>query len=173
MQVCSTLSVGARGHSYFALTILIEPTLLGILLPEDRDPVVAALRAVIAKAEAEGPESGMRAVMETAAGEAWSKLDAETQAKRLQALASCMPLIGPHHLGLCELAVTEADVVGLRPPTLLFYGEESFPFEPAIASRIHTLRPDLRLITAEKATHNVHRDRSDLVNAESLAFLGS
>ena len=151
--------------------VLIEPTLLPILPPAERAMVVASHAAIAAAAEAGGPEAGVLALLASVGGEAWTSLEAEVQAKRLRVLAASAPMVGPHARGLLNLAVTEEDVRNLRPPTLLFHGTNSPAFESMIANRIRTLRPDFRVITAEGAGHNVHRDRPDLVNAEVLAFL--
>ena len=126
---------------------------------------------IVTAAKEEGPEAGLRAFVEIAAGSAWERLDAETQARRLQALASCAPLVGPHLSALFDLIVTEQDVRELCAPTLLFYGAKSIPFEARIADRFRALRPDLSVVTVEKAGHNVHRDRADIVNAAVLSFL--
>lgn len=151
--------------------VLIEPTLLPLLPPAERVVVVASHEAIAAAAMAGGPASGVRALLASVGGEAWTSLDAETQAKRLQALAASAPMVGPHARGLLELAVTEEDIRSLRPPALFFHGTNSPAFESVIANRIRTLRPDLRVITVAGASHNVHRDRPDIVNAEVLAFL--
>lgn len=153
--------------------VLIEPTLLSILPPTDRAAIVASHETIAAAAEAGGPEAGVRALMASVGGEAWSKLDAETQAKRVRALAFSAPMVGPHARGLLDLVVTEADIRGLRPPVLLFHGTDSAPFEGLIANRFRALRPDLRVITVERAGHNVHRDRPDIVNPAVLSFLAT
>ena len=62
---------------------------------------------------------------------------------------------------------------GLRPPVLLFYGTVSAPFEGIIGNRLKELRPDLQITMVERASHNVHRDRPDIVNSAILAFLAS
>jgi pimeloyl-ACP methyl ester carboxylesterase len=151
--------------------VLIEPTLLSILPPADRDAVVATHRAIAAAAKAGGPEAGVRALLESVGGDAWTKLDAETQTKRLRALAVSAPMVGPHATGLLDLMVTEEDVRNLRPPVLFFHGSGSAPFERIIANRFRTLRPDLPVISVEGAGHNVHRDRPDIVNPILLSFL--
>jgi pimeloyl-ACP methyl ester carboxylesterase len=151
--------------------VLIEPTLLPILPAEERAAVMASHEAIAAAATAGGPEAGVRALLASVGGKAWTSLDAEVQAKRLRALAASAPMVGPHARGLLELAVTEEDVRSLRPPTVLFHGTKSPAFESVIANRIRLLRPDLRVIIAEGAGHNVHRDRPDIINAEVLAFL--
>jgi esterase len=154
-----------------ARLILIEPTLLPLLPPADRAPIVAAHEAIAAAAEAGGPEAGVRALMASVGGEAWTALDAATQASRVRALASSAPMVGPHARGLLDLQVTEADVRGLRPPVLLFNGADSAPFEGIMASRFRGLRPDIHAMTVERAGHNVHRDRPDIVNPAVLSFL--
>ena len=154
-----------------ARAVLIEPTLHALLPPTDRAKISAENAALIGVAETAGPEAALRASITMAAGEAWTQLDAETQATRLKALAESAPFLGPHNRGLETLAVTDSDVTGFRPPALLLYGANSFWFEGIIADRIRALRPDLRVLTVENAAHNVHRDRADVVNAEVLAFL--
>lgn len=156
-----------------ARLVLLEPSLFALLPPADHANVLAENAAVIAVGEAEGPLECMRAAIVGAAGEAWTRLDAPTQATRLLALAASAPLAGPHLHGLNDLAVTEGQATGLRPPTLLLYGANSFWFEAIIADRFRALRPDLRVLSIENAAHNVHRDRADIVNAEVLAFLAS
>jgi pimeloyl-ACP methyl ester carboxylesterase len=156
-----------------ARIVIIEPTLLHILPPVDRAPVVAAHEAIAAAAEAAGPEAGVRALLASVGGEAWTKLDAETQAKRLRPLAISSPMVGPHARGLLDLKLTEADVRNLCRPALLFHGTESAPFEGIIANRFRALRPDFQVITVDGAGHNVHRDRPDIVNPVTLSFLAT
>jgi 2-succinyl-6-hydroxy-2,4-cyclohexadiene-1-carboxylate synthase len=154
-----------------ARAVLIEPTLLALLPPADRAEIATNFEAVVAAAKNAGPEAAVRAFIAFAGGEAWRRLDAEQQATRVHAMAACAPLVGPHVRGLLDLAVTETDVSALRPPALFMYGADSFPFEGSIANRFRALRPDLRVMTVEKAGHNVHRDRPDIVNTAALAFL--
>jgi pimeloyl-ACP methyl ester carboxylesterase len=151
--------------------VLIEPTLLPILPIEERAVAAASHEAIAAAATAGGPEAGVRALLASVGREAWTSLDAENQARRLRALAASAPMVGAHARGLLELAVTEEDVRCLRPPALLFLGTNSPAFESMIANRIRALRPDIRVITVDRANHNVHRDRPDIVNVEVLAFL--
>jgi len=156
-----------------ANAVLIEPTLYTVLPPADFDPIVEMTEELAATAESKGAEAALRTMLEAIAGEAWRSLDAETRALRLKGMARIAPLAVPHGRGLCALPITDEDIRGLRPPTLLFYGTESFPFERVIADRFRAFRPDLRIILADKAGHNEHRDRPDLVNAETLSFLAS
>ena len=72
--------------------VLIEPTLYSIMPSADRVTINTASMTVAATAEAEGPEAGLRAAMELAGGQAWRKLDADAQAKRLQAMATSAPV---------------------------------------------------------------------------------
>lgn len=153
--------------------VLIEPTLYPVLPPVDLVPVIEMMNKIAAAAESEGAEAALRIMLDLIAGEAWHSLDAETKEQRLKGMARIAPLVAPHVRGLCDLMVRDEDIRGLRPPTLLFYGAESFPFERVIADRFRALRPDLRIIFADKAGHNVHRDRADLVNAELMSFLAA
>jgi pimeloyl-ACP methyl ester carboxylesterase len=82
--------------------VLIEPTLLSILPPADREAVVATHRAIAAAAKAGGPEAGVRALMGSVGGEAWTKLDAVTQTKRLKALAVSAAMVGTSCIGLAR-----------------------------------------------------------------------
>lgn len=151
--------------------VLIEPALLDLLLPDDRSPIEADLMAVAARADAEGPQAALRAMLDLAGGDPWHRLDAETQAKRLEAVAPVAPMVGRHVRELCELSIPAADVLGLRVPTLLLYDENTFAFHAAIAARFRELRPDLRVLTLASAGHNMHRDQAEVVNAEIAAFL--
>lgn len=151
--------------------VLIEPTLLSILPLADRAPVMAAHETIANAAETGGPEAAVQALMTSVGGDAWTNLDAETQTRRLRALAQSAPMVGPHARALLKLMVTEADVRGLRPPALLLHGTLSASFEGIIADTFHTLRPDLPVISIEGAGHNVHRDRADVVNPLLLSFL--
>lgn len=151
--------------------VLIEPALLDLLSPEDRSPIVADLMAVAATAEAEGPQAALCAALDLTGGETWQRLDAETRANRLAAIAPVAPVVGPHMRALCELSTPAADVLGLPVPALLLYGANTFRFHAAIAARFRELRPDLRVLTLASAGHNVHRDQAEVVNAEIAAFL--
>jgi len=152
--------------------VLIEPSVLALLPREVRDVVVAGSLAVAAAGDADGPEAALRTALAFTGGDGWQALDPAAQGRRVQALAPAAAIVGPHFRGLCALEVSDADVVGLRVPALLLYGESSFPFEGDIADRFRALRPDLRVMTVAGAGHNVHRDQADLVNAEVAAFLG-
>ena len=67
--------------------------------------------------------------------------------------------------------MTEQGVSDLNLPTLLIYGTASFDPHPAIRDRWRALRPDLEMVIAEGAGHNVHRDKADVVNAAIDGFL--
>jgi len=70
------------------------------------------------------------------------------------------------------MKVSEADIRELHPPTFLIYGTQSYDIEPSIMKRLIELRPDIKCFIAEGASHNVHRDKPDLVNAAISSFLG-
>ena len=98
--------------------VLIEPTLLPILPPSARSIIEFAHEQIAAAAAADGPEAGVRALMASVGGEAWTGLDAETQAKRIRSLAASAPMVGPHARGLLNLRVSEMDIVDLQPQIL-------------------------------------------------------
>jgi 2-succinyl-6-hydroxy-2,4-cyclohexadiene-1-carboxylate synthase len=168
----ATAFVFACAHpDRIARAVLIEPTLLALLNPVEREQNAAFFAEIAETAEKDGPAVALHEVMSALGGEAWINLDADQKASRLTSLAPCAPLVGPHFRGLIDLAVTEADVKRLAAPTLLLYGAASYPFEAGIANRFRDLRPDLRVVTIDRAGHNVHRDRSDIVNPMVAAFL--
>jgi 2-succinyl-6-hydroxy-2,4-cyclohexadiene-1-carboxylate synthase len=154
-----------------ARAVLLEPTLLALLDPVEREQNAAFFAEIAATAEKDGPAAALREVMSALGGDAWINLDADQKASRLAALSSCAPLVGPHFRGLADLVVTEPDVMRLAAPTLLLYGAASYPFEAGIARRFRDLRPDLQVVTIDGAGHNIHRDRSDIVNPMVAAFL--
>jgi pimeloyl-ACP methyl ester carboxylesterase len=154
-----------------ASTVLIEPTLLALLDPAERERNAGFFTEIAATAAKDGPAAALQEIMVSLGGDAWTNLTEDEKASRLAAFAPCAPLIGPHFCGLVDLAATEADVMALGPATLLLYGAVSFPFEAAIADRFRALRPDLQVVAIEGAGHNVHRDRPDIVNAMVAAFL--
>lgn len=152
-------------------SVLIEPTLYPALPSADRARLSAENSEIRAVCESQGPAAGLRACVASVGGDAWSKLDAKTQADRLQSLSSSAPFVRSHLLGLNTLPVTEADVTDFKAPALLLYGADSFWFESIIRDQLRIMRPDFRVVTIENAAHNVHRDRPDIVNAEVLAFI--
>ena len=151
--------------------VLIEPTLLALLPPPIRQKTVRAFEDIVRTAEREGDAAALRAAIAWAGGTTWSRLDDATQQVRLQSMAPLAPITAPHIGGLLAFNVTDDDVRGLRPRTLLLYGTNSVEFEPAIAQRFRELRPDLPLTTIEGAGHNLHRERPDIVNAAIIDFL--
>lgn len=151
--------------------VLIEPTLLALLPSHQFEMVAGQFQDVLDRGARDGDFAALRGTFELVGGVGWRELDEETKNSRLQALAPLAPLVAPHARGLLALKVTEADVRSLHPRTLLIYGTASYDFEPAIQRRLTELRPDMQLLIAEGAGHNVHRDRSDIVNAALDSFL--
>ena len=151
--------------------VLIEPTLLAILPPTEREAVAELFLSIIDLGRREGDVAALRAILDWSGGEAWRNLDEQTKNLRLQALAPLAHLVAPHGQGLLALPIPEDDVRALQAPTLLVYGTSSFNPHPAIRDRWRKLRPDLQMIIAEGAGHNVHRDKPDLVNSAILGFL--
>ncbi len=152
---------------------LIEPTLLALLPPEEHQRVGDELMGVISAGESGGNMAAMRAILDFIGGDSWLALDEATKAARLEALVPVSPLVVPHAKGLLDLTVTKEDVRNLQSPTLLFYGDTSFFFEPAISQRLEAIRPDFPQVLVKDSGHNVHRDAPDLVNAEIIRFLGA
>lgn len=151
--------------------VLIEPTLLGIFPPTEREAVAQQFLSIIDVARREGEVAALRAILDWSGGEAWSSLDENTKNARMQALAPLAHLVVPHGQGLLALPISEDDVRALKTPTLLVYGTRSFDPHPAIRDQWRKLRPDLQMIIAEGAGHNVHRDKPDVVNSAIVSFL--
>jgi len=152
-------------------TVLIEPTLLALLPEADLAATVPGYHDVVREAARVGPEAALRRALDYLSGGAFSRMEPDAQAHRLQRMARTAPMVGPHMQGLVDLVVTEQDVREFAPPCRLYYGADSFPFEAVIADRFRALRPDMPVRTLERAGHNVHRDRPDILNKEVLAFL--
>ena len=152
--------------------VLIEPTLVNAAEAADMRPYAAELRRNVDTGKANGDMAALRICMEYTGGDAWAAMDEATKSNRLERMAPMAPLVAPHHQIMLDFAVTEADLQGLQPPTLLIYGTHSFEFEPLIAAAWRRHRPDLALITVEGAGHNVHHDSPDIVNPEIISFLG-
>jgi proline iminopeptidase len=66
--------------------VLIEPSLLGILLPTDSEKLPASLREesgrsvferIVAEAALNGPVAGLRTTLAITGGDAWARLDEE------------------------------------------------------------------------------------------------
>lgn len=152
--------------------ILIEPTLFNLLAAEDFAPVAASANAIIETGEQSGDLAALHVAMSALDGDAWNALDEATKSGVLERLAPMAPLAVPHWRILLSFAVTPADLAALTPPTMLFYGAETFDFEFAIAAAWRQYRSDLPLITVEGARHNVHHDCPDVINPAILDFLG-
>jgi pimeloyl-ACP methyl ester carboxylesterase len=150
--------------------VLIEPSLYALLPPEEFDRIAVRVQPVL-DAEPAGAQAALRAALAVIGGAAWDALAPARQAKRLEIHASRAGFAAPNFRALLALPAREADVTGLRPPTLLIYGADSFSFEPFIAARFRALRPDIPIVTLERAGHNPHRDRPDAVNPLLLRFL--
>ena len=153
--------------------ILLEPSLFRLMPVAKLNTVIEETNAVVNVAQKQGPYEGLKAAIISAAGDAWTNLDQQTQEKRLSALAGSAAFVGPHFLSLIQLDITEEDVENLKPSALLIYGANSFWFEQFIAERFRQIRPDIKILTIENASHNVHRDQANTVNKEALTFLSN
>ena len=145
--------------------ILIEPTLYSLM---PRDHAEAMIEPILT---ADRPMAALKTLLSMVAGPAWNQLSEAAQATRLRGLSGCAPFVGPHNRGLLDLTIRDADVTNLRPPTLLVYGANSFPFESVIAGRFRSLRPDLPLHTIARGGHNIHREQAAAFNALAVPFL--
>lgn len=151
--------------------VLIEPTLLWLLHDHDREAVFRLFQSMIRRGEQEGPLAALRSVVDWSGGEAWRKLDEQAKIARIEAMSQLAPLVVPHGNGLMNFVLSPDDVRDLRARTFLIYGTASFEPHPAISRRWRELRPDLQLLVADGAGHNVHRDKPDFVNAAIQQFL--
>jgi len=151
--------------------ILIEPSLINILPAADLRSCTATAHEILDAGEQNGDMAALRVSMNGLGGVAWNALDEATKFNRLERLAPMAPFVVPHWRILLDFAVTPSDLEALKPPTLLFYGTESFDFEPLIAAVWRKYRSDLPMITVEGAGHNVHHDRPDIVNPAIIDFL--
>ncbi|MDP6832368.1 MAG: alpha/beta hydrolase [Alphaproteobacteria bacterium] len=151
--------------------VLIEPALFTLMPEGALDSIPHVGPEIMQAAETGDTKAMLRAFLEAAMGPAWLEFDDDTQSQQIAKIAKMAPFIAAHLRALRRFAVGPADLKALGPPTLLFYGEDSFDFETKIAAQWLTHRPDLELILVEGAGHNVHRERSDLVNAAICGFL--
>ena len=151
--------------------ILIEPTLVALLPPRDRDALTTDLKAIIEKGEADGDMAALRATMGLLGGAAWAGLDDNAQSRQLTAMSATAPVLAPHWRAILALAVSPEDLKALQTPTCLIYGRDSYEFEAALSACWRTNRPDIPQILVDSAGHNSHRDRPDIVNPAIIDFL--
>mgnify|MGYP006412772397 FL=1 len=153
--------------------ILIEPSLFTLLPTQELATGPHTGAAIIEAAAAGSTAAVMPQFLPHAVGSAWQAFDDDAKSALIAKMAPMEPFIVPHLRALRIFTVEPADLKALRPPTLLFYGQNSFEFEARIAAQWRAHRPDLDLILVEGAGHNVHRDYSGLVNGAILSFLNS
>jgi pimeloyl-ACP methyl ester carboxylesterase len=164
----TAFSFACRYPDRVSRLILVEPTLLGLLHPADRARFSGDFERVIA---AGTPDAALREVMAVLGGQAWAALPQDDKEVRLRAVSGIAPLVAPHFQGLLDLKVAHSDVLGLRPPAMLVYGQASFPFEAFVADCFRELRPDLPISVIDDGGHNIHRDRWEIFNALAIPFL--
>ena len=68
--------------------------------------------------------------------------------------------------------LSDADVRRVRAPTLLLVGARSPAIMRLLSDRLHRRLPDSDLIEVPDASHLMHEDNADFVNAAILRFLG-
>ncbi len=71
------------------------------------------------------------------------------------------------------MAVGDDDLRAFSVPTLFLYADNSLDIEPLISERIGRVRPDLERRMIASATHNIHSDQPEAVNAAICEFLGA
>lgn len=167
------VALAARHPERVRRMVLVEPTLLPLLAlvsPAMADRVAADIAALMAAADTGDHHQALWHLLHFIGGTAWHASDAH-HARVFEQLSPLAEVTGPHAAALAGLAVTEADVRGLAPPALLFYGRESAYFELTLAEVLARLRPDLEQIHVEGAGHNSHLERPDIVGPPAAAFL--
>lgn len=150
--------------------ILIEPTLLNLLRPEE-NAAAREFSAIADVGERHGDREGMASAMAWLGGDGWKALDEAKKTARLDAMTPVQHLLVPHMRALVNFAITEDEVRGLRIPTLLIYGGASYPVEFQLAARLKEIRPDWPQVLVEGAGHNCYRDQPKVVNAAIRTFL--
>jgi len=167
------VALAARHPERVRRMVLVEPTLLPLLPVVDQamaDRVAADIAALLAAADAGDHHQALWHLLHFIGGTAWHASDTN-HARVFEQLSPLAEVTGPHAAALAGLDVTEADVRGLVPPALLFYGRESAYFELTLAAVLARLRPDLEQIHVEGAGHNSHLERPDVVGPPAAAFL--
>lgn len=165
------IALAARYPQRVRRMVLIEPTLLPLLKGDIAERVSADVSAVAA-ARAQGDHAeAMRLTLNFVGGSAWKASSSEARQRILDALAPLAPLAGPHIAALADLDVSAAEITAMQPEVLLLYGRESAYFEPSIAACLAELRPDFEQLHIDRAGHNSHLDRPDVVGPVVAAFL--
>ena len=152
--------------------VLIEPTLINLLPPTQLNSFIEGAKNIFDAEKKFGSEAALRACMDVLSPGNWYTLDETTKTVHLERLSPLAPFVAPHWKIILNFVVTIADLKALEPPTQIFYGSQSFYFEPFIAAVWREIRSDLPLIMVEGAGHDVHHDRPDVVNSKILKFLG-
>jgi pimeloyl-ACP methyl ester carboxylesterase len=166
-------ALAQRHPSRVRRMVLIEPTLIGILQAADRNEITGAFKGFADASREVGPMAGLERALQWLGGQSWMALDAAKREHRLRAMSPMAHLIGPHSLALIDFPVTPDDLKSVTTPTLLIYGEDSFPIEARLAERLRELRPDWQQVLVPEAGHNCFRERPELVNDAIRAFLSS
>ncbi len=152
--------------------VMIEPTVLSLLPPDVAAEVRRAAEETVAFAKRGDHRAAVASVLDVMGGEGWTNLPESAKDKTLDAMAPVAAVAGPHIQALLDLSVTDQEVIDLRTPALLFYGESTtIFFEAHIAARFAELRPDIEQIIVEGAGHNSQLERHEIVGPRIAAFL--
>jgi pimeloyl-ACP methyl ester carboxylesterase len=151
--------------------ILIEPSLFTLLPAQELATGPQTGAAIIEAAAAGSTAAVMPQFLPHAVGAVWQTFDDDAKSALIAKMGPFESFVVPHLRALRSFNVEPVDLKALHPPTLLFYGQNSFEFEAKIAAQWRAHRPDLELIEVEGAGHNIHRDCADLVNGAILGFL--
>ena len=153
--------------------VLIEPTLFEVLNEPERQKISNTFMSFAEAGRRGGDRAGVDAALQWLGGEGWRSLDDDKRASRLDAMKPVEHLLIPHMHALVEFKAPAEDVKSLKMPTLLIYGERSYPVEAQLAQRFGELRPDWAQVLIEGAGHNCFREKPIEVNAAIRSFFES
>lgn len=145
--------------------VLIEPTLLNLLHPAERDDIRATFGGFAEAARRHGDRNGVATALAWLASDAWARMDEGKRKARLDAMAPTQHLCAPHFQSLVDFPVTADEIRQVASPTLLVYGADSWPVEAQLAARLREIRPDWPMLTVDGASHNCFREKPEVVNA--------
>ena len=148
--------------------VLLEPSLVGLMPPDVYETGWRPLTEAVARAKAQRSQAALGEILRLIIGDGWETQVRPSVLARMEAI---LDISLAQAQALDRLAVTEAELMMLRVPTLLLYAEHSLPVEPFIAERLRQVRPDLRQMLIANAGHNMHIDQPEQVNRAIRDFL--
>jgi pimeloyl-ACP methyl ester carboxylesterase len=138
-------------------------------LPSD---VLAALSAryepALAAVERDGPEAFIAMALADILGPEWQTRMSPRARERLEAQAA---IAIAHARAFEAMSIGDDDLRALAAPTLFLYGDRGMDWEPLIRDRIGKVRPDFERRMIDGASHNLHMEYPELVNAAIVEFL--